>query len=1067
MKKHNLRGNIIGGAILAFGIFFINNTVYAEPVTGLGKSLKIIDPPQEYCTGITNSSVKKNCQNAVKLCKNILTSEVDKYKIDIDLDMNNVFTYSITGNTGVTSNIAVKSDGNDIASGTKMPNDFNMITFSSDLSATKSYDGDGGTPISCTGKFEWTNYYNNLSPVQSNFENPSCKNGGICKTYLDGGKLGKYKIGDNNYDLDKEYSFKKLNDLGGFTDYFKKYLPYCDCDGAGKEISDMYNDDYIKSQIVNVARSFKISKDVEGRNLQTSTLPQYQSVRVDSTKQSFVCDAFATNNERKFYKVSEPKIITYNNTMNGTSPEVCRVECSEEVTVNYNPPVAVKGSICFEYEIEVKSKTNCALTRTNLVPPTPPVRRSTCQMQVRCNSHSGIISMQAGPNEDFDDCVSEKFNGKYTQKAINYCYNKVYKKNKTKKLSYNYDDNLMPLKVANSSNNIEITIDGKKETIDYCSTTAMNKIAGITNYNEFVAALNRVADKIYNVATNTNSGNYVLSSTGQNGYRYYNWNANTNSCYWNRYADVYKRNMNVVKSLVYDDEMFSTNKYTAAPDQRIVIRQDTIAARQKLYSDSGYYGNNSLASISYYTGDKGFKVGHYTNNGTTCNDSCVMYTTDNNCIVPGDTDSNYDEAYRQYLISLSHYQDALNRCVAKAECNKDTATYRMSVNPSTANTDIKVCAAGDKNKVGKDCISWVQENSKTTMVDKIEPQKPLKYAKGVCYNSTDDNNDYHNIISFPGTWQRNKDGSFRFTPPANNSGYTYHEKQYCVDPSVGDINIDWWKWDQVSLRSEDGKANVNYSKVRDTLGVEYNKYNGKYNIYGKMEKFGYFNWELDFSCFYAVNNDGDLCSGNDCPTSPKTTITTTNGLKNSDTRTISLDDPFPTASQTASKLSDDITPKKLNNTTTEEKVTKVADSSVGRTPGYNWSCEATNLGIKDYVIAPTALTLKIKEENSKIYDNNSGELDYKIEITSSQIKEIRKYNESHNYFDYKDNYSEQNGIRFYNSSFLSNKQYVTILDDIKPKKLCNNLKSNGTLCDNLEKYIQEEQVCTKLIHERG
>ena len=1066
MKKHNLRGNIIGGAILAFGIFFINNTVYAEPVTGLGKSLKIIDPPQEYCTGITNSSVKKNCQNAVKLCKNILTSEVDKYKIDIDLDMNNVFTYSITGNTGVTSNIAVKSDGNDIASGTKMPNDFNMITFSSDLSATKSYDGDGGTPISCTGKFEWTNYYNNLSPVQSNFENPSCKNGGICKTYLDGGKLGKYKIGDNDYDLDKEYSFKKLNDLGGFTDYFKKYLPYCDCDGAGKEISDMYNDDYIKSQIVNVARSFKISKDVEGRNLQTSTLPPYQSVRVDSTKQSFVCDAFATNNERKFYKVSEPNIITYNNTMNGTSPEVCRVECSEEVTVNYNPPVAVKGSICFEYEIEVKSKTNCALTRTNLVPPTPPVRRSTCQMQVRCNSHSGIISMQAGPNEDFDDCVSEKFNGKYTQKAINYCYNKVYKKNKTKKLSYNYDDNLMPLKVANSSNNIEITIDGKKETIDYCSTTAMNKIAGITNYNEFVAALNRVADKIYNVATNTNSGNYVLSSTGQNGYRYYNWNANTNSCYWNRYADVYKRNINVVKSLVYDDEMFSKNS---------VLAKNTsyVALRQSMYTASGYTGNSNLASISYYTADKGFKVGHYTNNGTTCNDSCVMYTTDNNCIVPGDTDSNYDEAYRQYLISLSNYQTALNRCVANAECNKDTATYRMSVNPSTTNTDIKVCAAGDKNKVGKDCISWVQTNSKTTKVDKIEPQKPLKYADGVCYDKlTDDENAYHNIISFPGTWQRNKDGSFRFTPPEKNSGYTYHEKQYCVDPSVGDINIDWWKWDQVSLRSEDGKANVNYSKARDTLGKEYNKYNGKYNIYGKMEKFGYFNWELDFSCFYAVNNN-DKCSGNDCPTSPKTTITTTNGLKNSDTRTISLDDPFPTASQTASKLSDDITPKKLNNTTTEEKVTKVADSSVGRTPGYNWSCEATNLGIKDYVIAPTALTTKIKEVKENIY-NDENEVDYRIVITPEQIKNIREYNkdkeksrdtgkEGSGYFTFsgKYNINKNNNISFYESNFL---RANTTLDK-SPKAQCNNLK--GASCDNLEKYIQEEQVCTKLIQERG
>ena len=240
-----------------------------------------------------------------------------------------------------------------------------------------------------------------------------------------------------------------------------------------------------------------------------------------------------------------------------------------------------------------------------------------------------------------------------------------------------------------------------------------------------------------------------------------------------------------------------------------------------------------------------------------------------------------------------------------------------------------------------------------------------------------------------------------------------------------------------------------------------------------MEKFGYFNWELDFSCFYAVNNDGDLCSGNDCPTSPKTTITTTNGLKNSDTRTISLDDPFPTASQTASKLSDDITPKKLNNTTTEEKVTKVADSSVGRTPGYNWSCEATNLGIKDYVIAPTALTTKIKEVKENIY-NDENEVDYRIVITPEQIKNIREYNkekekssdtgkEGSGYFTFsgKYNINKNNNISFYESNFL---RANTTLDK-SPKAQCNNLK--GASCDNLEKYIQEEQVCTKLIQERG
>lgn len=136
------------------------------------------------------------------------------------------------------------------------------------------------------------------------------------------------------------------------------------------------------------------------------------------------CDPWTKENNVKKYAFSKTVI----------SNDVCRTDCKEELTVIYGPPVSVKAGLCFTYTVEVKSKATCSTTVTGDPPSMPPV----CNPYPICNNLGENWNDQAGPTEEFDQCVQKCDGGKYSQSCINKCNKKVYGASGSRKmLSYN------------------------------------------------------------------------------------------------------------------------------------------------------------------------------------------------------------------------------------------------------------------------------------------------------------------------------------------------------------------------------------------------------------------------------------------------------------------------------------------------------------------------------------------------------------------------------------------------------------------------------------------------------
>lgn len=111
----------------------------------------------------------------------------------------------------------------------------------------------------------------------------------------------------------------------------------------------------------------------------------------------------------------------------------CTQTCKEKVTVEYGPPVATKAGMCFEYKVKVKSKVNCKTKFTGTPPNSSDYKL--CNVYPYCNN--GDHYYQAGPEEEFDNCISKCDKGKYTQSCINKCYKKVYEDSNTLDVNYN------------------------------------------------------------------------------------------------------------------------------------------------------------------------------------------------------------------------------------------------------------------------------------------------------------------------------------------------------------------------------------------------------------------------------------------------------------------------------------------------------------------------------------------------------------------------------------------------------------------------------------------------------
>ena len=1063
MKKHKNKGLflVVTFIFMAFSIFHVKD-VFAAEIDYDARAKELCKSKLENRKVEWDESKKKLSSDQSQLTVYIKSKDGQQYTFDVGVD------YTI-GDTTTHQDFTNQTTDHEITIPTKYDGKSNVIVkiTATLVSSTQVTDTDGVT-YDCSRNFVLESSYRFEDNSIEKVANPSFN--GICARYKSGTLSNSdLKLNNNFKELTAggKYSYatvssKTINGQSGAS-LLSNLFPYCD----SQYVDNVYSDRQVLNQLYQAAGIV-----INRANFQENALPNSENegfVKLDpSRKISLTCDAFAVNTEstrksnvRKFYFTSsDKKSMDFHYTPNTTeTKDVCSVECVEQVTVSYGPPVSVKAGLCFEYEVEIRSKVTCS---SKLLTEEPKISQyKVCEPTAYCNNSGSYYFDQAGPNEEFDSCVNSCDGGKYSQSCINSCYNKVYKKKKSskKKTASLALNSSSVMKLANSNpswcneNNLAQIGDGERRdndgNVQYPSNQAIGKASTIAAayrnsvyggyyYSNGKVTLDGIEQpniswKTYDASFSNSSTRKLADGTVVPAYP---------GCYWNGYGRYYFLNTTKGIRTVFNDNHIRIHYYD---------------------------GNDKLGDWLYFPSN-GFK------SSSACNDKChwEIGTCDGylNYVSPNGTSS----AYNAYYKDLKKYNETLEECSAKAKCSETTATYTMTANNSI---NIKTCTVDEgKGNDGSNgsCTTWEETSDKKTSITTDSKNNIItKEVSGVCaLTPTTDNDDYKTVISFPGSYINNKTGDVVFkVPTGKEKYYSYKKNQYCVPLNAKDVNKNWYIWDQVNKRAESAKSSVNTTLTTDTTGTTYNKYtdsNAIYNIGATIKKFGFLDWNVDVSCFYAVSTvsdtpsgDGDECRGTNCK---KTSAT------NYDTKAAALDELFPAAdttdnavgTSTTTELKESAKVTKLNYMTKKSSATKVANSSTSRDVGYNWSCDSTNLTNKNYPVTPTALISKIQKQGDSIY-NDSTEKDFHLTITKQNIKNIRSYNKDKAYTDFgTDKYvNNVNNISFYKSSFLKNTSYVYSYSGPRVH-LCNNMK-NGE-CDVLSEYVSSEQACVKLNNEK-
>lgn len=438
---------------------------------------------------------------------------------------------------------------------------------------------------------------------------------------------------------------------------------------------------------------------------------------------------------------------------------------------------------------------------------------------------------------------------------------------------------------------------------------------------------------------------------------------------------------------------------------------------------------------------------------TYCDDTCYWVGS-----CPSDAPLTETIAQEQYEKEVQEYMSKKQACEQKAAtCTNETTDYKMVVDnldPNDSKDD------EDKSDWQEDFTSSQKLNS-TNVTGKFPSMVIL--TDGSCEDGEDDPWNYHNIITFPGAWINNKTGQIVHSiQPGHEDFYTYIGNQYCTKLNSVPVNTAWYDW----------KVNQNGdpSALTDSEKEQIEK-NLDMNIRGHIDNYGYFGWDFDISCFYAIDtptNNPDGCSPDnadwpDCDGGSGGTDgnyeTPVNDYK---FRAVALDNLFPNSvTQTssgdmskntrASTLINEVESLRNNN------AVNVADTNT-RPVGFNWTCGATNLENKDYIIQPVSLINQIQTLGDSIYEGDEY-LDYHIRLTPKTMNKVRNYNKKYDsYTEPVSNNSNEvltagnkktSGITVYRSYLLHK---VLNSDELLKSGLigCNN-EDNGTCPNTIDK----------------
>ena len=437
-------------------------------------------------------------------------------------------------------------------------------------------------------------------------------------------------------------------------------------------------------------------------------------------------------------------------------------------------------------------------------------------------------------------------------------------------------------------------------------------------------------------------------------------------------------------------------KYLWSNGNIVWSRNNTYAIYYKLFEYARTQGDHGYGK---YLPVNGFKKRH--NGGESfCTDPCKFTSCSQNSYL------NQDEAKADYQANVKLYNQAIAKCKASASCTTKQATFTINVSYKDGSGDIKTIdypyesnpqpLDSDGNKESVACSANGTYDSNKSII--------LNY--GGCYKKCGDGTEYHSRWSFPGVWLNNKTGELAFKKP---SGDTWKEQdnKFCLPLDAKNVNQKWWNY-YYGLYDSKNETSVDsseyHSKCPDpsSIGFSDSSYIEKWsiddeqrwNINAEAKKFGYFGWNFDMQCFYAINSKSAVISGNN---SSETAVSKCvpdpdDGKENYRVRTVDLQNLFPASD--GSSLSD--------------------PTETGRAPGFNWSSYADNDKNVSYISKPSLYTQAVQALGYGVYSNNY--LDYEFNISREVIAGLKS--KSRNYTDFKGSMKDYNGIYSYRSTLI-------------------------------------------------
>ena len=531
--------------------------------------------------------------------------------------------------------------------------------------------------------------------------------------------------------------------------------------------------------------------------------------------------------------------------------------------------------------------------------------------------------------------------------------------------------------------------------------------------------------------TNSNGNSYVVTEGGPNdefddcimscdGGKY--TASCSNKCYNKVYGDTLQLNYRTSKNYNVQNRITDANSCTTGNISSI---QDAIDCNNLVYHGYYDYSGDTISwnkfdsqyaarwyFVSGYGGDwsgcrktsrkdydpiDGF-CRRKKRGGSYCNDYCRWRK---DC-VGNDKYLNPYFAEADYVENKRIYDEAVSACQAAVRCSSNQATFTISVNYKNQSNSVQTIEFPYNVNPNNNSLNTLSSSSRDFDSFKNSSdysKSPILQYSG-CYGQSDTvKNLYFTEWGFPDSYINRKTGEISYNSQVvSHGGWSSVKSKFCVPFDAQDVNVKWWHYyyNKLGLNSCWGNKNgmTSYTPI-------------DYNITASVKDFGYFGWDLQVKCFYALNNSGN----NICKSS----------------------------------------------TTKDPDVKYVIPS---RDAGFNWTSDAQNTELSNYKVSPESYARKVQNDGYSIYSEN--ELDYYFDLDVETLRKLNDQNiklfdggKSHlssetKLFHYKSDLirSSNNGLNSDNWIFPDSNSRTTNNDLSSCKELvCNNIKNGGGNCE--------------------